>query len=390
MGIAEPPSLRSLFLLDPDIVFLNHGSFGACPRPVFEAYQRLQLELERHPVEFLGRRINGLMAGARTLLAAYLGCAADEVVYFPNPTTAFNMVARSQRLQAGDDVLATDHEYGAMDRTWRFLAMQRGFQYIRRPVPLPVTTAEAFVEQFWAGVTENTRVIFISHIASPTALIFPIQTICRRARQAGILTVIDGAHAPGQIPLNLAELGADVYTGAAHKWLMAPKGSAFLYARHEIQALLEPLVVSWGWESDQPSGSKFIDVHEWQGTRDMAAFLATPAAIRFQAEHNWDRVRVDCHQLLREARSRIDKLTGLEPICPDSPEWYAQLATVRLPLKDFSGPALKAFQTRLYAEHHIEVPVLVWNNQPMLRISVQGYNTQADMDALVSALEQML
>ena len=390
MTIEAPPSLRSLFLLDPDIVFLNHGSFGACPRPVFEAYQRWQLALERRPIEFLGRRMHALMAGARSQLAAYLGCAADEVVFFPNPTTAFNMVARSLRLQAGDEVLGTDHEYGAMDRTWRFLARQRGFQYIRRPVPLPVTTPEAFVEHFWAGVGERTRIIFISHIASPTALIFPIQAICRRARQAGILTIIDGAHAPGQIPLNLTELGADVYTGAAHKWLMAPKGSAFLYARREVQAWLEPLVVSFGWESDAPSGSKLVDYNEFQGTRDMAAFLATPAAIRFQAEHDWDHVRRECHQLLREARLRINKLTGLESICPDSPEWYAQLATVRLPLADTSRPALQALHARLYAEYHIEVPVHTWNNQPMLRISVQGYNSQADIDALVRALERLL
>ncbi len=384
------PPLKSLFLLDPAIVFLNHGSFGACPRPVFDEYQRWQLALERQPVEFLGRRITRLMAAARAALADYLGAAADEVVYFPNPTTALNVVAHSLRLGPGDEVLATDHEYGALDRTWRFLSRRAGFDYVRRPVALPLTTPAAFADHFWAGVTARTRAIFISHLTSSTALIFPVQEICRRARQAGLLTIVDGAHAPGQLPLDLRALGADVYAGAAHKWLCGPKGSAFLYARPAVQAWLAPLVISWGWESDEPSSSQFVDYHEWQGTRDMAAFLATPAAIRFQAEHAWDQVRAECHALVRQARDRINALTGLPPLCPDSPEWFRQMAAVRLPLTDTSRPALRAFQARLYDEYRVEVPVYAWNDQPLMRISVQGYNTQADVDALVAALKVLL
>jgi isopenicillin-N epimerase len=237
-------ALQDLFLLDSTVHFLNHGSFGACPRVVFDEYQRWQREVERQPVEFLGRRWPGLMAEARLALADYVGAAPDEVVYFPNPTTAVNMVARSLALGPGDEVLASDHEYGACDRTWRFLAQKHGFTYARQAIPLPVTTAADVVERFWAGVTGRTRVIFISHITSPTALTFPVEEICRRARAAGLLTLIDGAHAPGQLPLDLHALGADFYTGACHKWLCAPRGSAFLYARHEVQPLLEPLVVS--------------------------------------------------------------------------------------------------------------------------------------------------
>ena len=311
-------SLKSEFLLDPDIVFLNHGTFGACPKPVFDEYQRWQLELERRPVEFLGRRITAQLAEARAKLAGYVGAAADEVVYFPNPTTAINMVARSLNLKPGDEILTTDHEYGAMDRTWRFVCDKTGARYIHRPIRMPVNSVEGFVEAFWAGITEWTRAIFISHITSPTALIFPVQEICRRAHEAGLLSIVDGAHAPGQIPLNLAELGADLYTGACHKWLCGSKGSAFLYARREVQAWLEPLVVSWGWESETPSGSQFIDYHEWQGTRDVAAFLATPAAIQFQAEHDWNAVRAECHRLASETRRRINDLTGLAPICPNA------------------------------------------------------------------------
>ena len=300
-----PDSLKHHFLLDPDVVFLNHGSFGACPRPVFETYQRWQCELEQQPVAFLGRRAETLLAEARAGLADYVGAAAGDVVYFPNPTTAINAVARSLRLAPGDEILSSDHEYGAMDRTWRFVCRQTGASYVRRPIPLPVTTHQEFVETFWAGVTAATRVIFLGHITSPTALTFPVAEICRRARAAGLLTIIDGAHAPGQVPLNLRELGADIYTGACHKWLCGPKGAAFLYARPEVQGWLEPLVVSWGWESERPSGARFVDWHEWQGTRDIAAFLAAPAAIAFQAEHDWDTVRRRCRVLASQTRDRI-------------------------------------------------------------------------------------
>ena len=381
-----PPSLRDHFLLDPDVVFLNHGSFGACPRPVFEAYQGWQRELERQPVQFLGRRIYTLMAEARAALAAYVHADADEVVYFPNPTTAVNMVARNLGLGPGDEVLTTDHEYGACDRTWRFLALGRGFSYVRRPMPLQQTTPADFVENFWAGVTDRTRVIFISHITSATALIFPIEEICRRARAAGILTVVDGAHAPSQLPLDLHALGVDFYTGACHKWLCAPKGSAFLYARRDLQARLDPLVVSWGYDSDYPSGSQFVDYHEWQGTRDMSAFLATPAAIAFQAEHNWDQVRADCHALARATRDRLNALTGEAPVTPNSSEWFSQLFTVRLP----DTADCFALKNRLWEECRIEVPVHRWNGVPLLRVSVQGYNTQADLDTLVAGVERLL
>jgi isopenicillin-N epimerase len=378
-------SYKSLFLLDPNVVFLNHGSFGACPRPVFDEYQRWQRELERQPVEFLGRRANALLAESRAALGAYLGAAADDLVYFPNPTTAVNMVARSLALGPGDEILTTDHEYGAMDRTWRFVCAKTGARYVHRAMPVPFTTPEDFVETFWAGVTEHTRVIFISHMTSPTALIFPVEAICRRARAAGILTVVDGAHGPGHLPLNLTELGVDIYAGACHKWLMAPKGAAFLYARPEVQARLEPLVVSWGWESEAPGPSPFIDYHEWQGTRDLAAFLTVPAAIRFQAEQGWEQVRAACHALMSETRTRVNALTGLPSLCPDSPAWFGQMAAIRLPNVDSA-----ALKTRLYTEYHVEVPLVNWNDADFVRVSFQGYNTRADLEALLEALAALL
>jgi len=379
-------ALKALFLLDPDIVFLNHGSFGACPLPVFETYQALQHELERQPVAFLGRQAAARLAHAREKLATYLGVAADEVVYFPNPTTAMNMVARSLRLQPNDEILTTDHEYGAMDRTWHFICQQTGARYVRQPIPLPVTEADAWLETFWSGVNERTKLIFLSHITSPTALTFPVEAICHRARAAGLLCIVDGAHAPGHIPLNLPAIGADLYTGACHKWLCAPKGAAFLYARHETQHWLEPLVVSWGYESDRPSASSFIDYHEWQGTRDLAAFLTVPAAIEFQAQHDWDAVRQQCHQLACDTRQRLNALTGLEPICPDSPQWFTQMFAARLP----AHTDLEALKQRLYDEFRVEVPVVSWNHQKFIRVSFQGYNTQGDADILVEALKRLL
>ena len=225
---------RDEFLLDPDVVFLNHGSFGATPRPVFETYQDWQRRLEWQPVQFLGTDIAAYLAEARRALGRYLNVAADDLVYVPNATFGVNVVARSLRLEPGDEVLATDHEYGACENAWLFMGRERGFRYVRQPIPLPLSSAADVMEQFWAGVTPRTKVIFLSHITSPTAMRLPVEAICERARAAGILTVIDGAHAPGQIPLDLTTVGADFYAGNCHKWLCAPKGAGFLFARPEV------------------------------------------------------------------------------------------------------------------------------------------------------------
>jgi isopenicillin-N epimerase len=392
-------NLKGQFLLDPSVTFLNHGSFGATPKPVFKEYQRWQRELENQPVEFLGRRITGLMADSRAALGSYLGTHADNLIYTQNVTISLNIVAHSLELGANDEVLATDHEYGAMDRTWRFLSKEHGFNYINRHVEIPLTTAEKFVNDFWGGVTKNTRVIFISHITSPTAVIFPVEEIIRRAREAGIITIIDGAHAAGQITLDLNALGADFYAGNLHKWLCAPKGAGFLYARPELQRLLKPLIVSWGYESEFPSGSNFVDQHEWWGTRDMAAFLSVPSAIEFQAKNNWDDVRNSCHRLLSKAIKRICEFTGMAPLHPRSDPWFRQMAAVPLP----ADTDVLLLKNRLYDEYRIEVPVYEWFPHPifgergkemvgekLIRISVQGYNTKRDIEKLCRSLFSLL
>ena len=235
-------NLKRHFLLDPTVTFLNHGSFGATPKPVFAAYQDWQRRLERQPVLFLGREIDGLLRQSRQALGEYLDAAADDLVYIPNATHGVNIVARSLALQPGDEILTTDHEYGACDYTWEFVCKKTGATYIHQPIPLPVQSEDEIIEQFWQGVTLRTKVIYLSHITSPTALRLPVEQICQRARQAGIWTLVDGAHAPGQIPLDLKAVGADFYTGNCHKWLLSPKGAAFLYARREAQPLIEPLI----------------------------------------------------------------------------------------------------------------------------------------------------
>ena len=379
------PHLKEQFLLDPNIVFLNHGSFGATPKPVFDVYQAWQRELERQPVEFLGRRATELLAGSRAVLADYLDTQRDNLVYVTNTTVGVNIVARSLRLGPGDAVLATDHEYGACDRTWRFLAQKQGFSYNNQPISVPLTTEEDFIEQFWHGVTPRTRLIFISHLTSPTASIFPVNEVCRLARTQGLLTLVDGAHAPGQIPLNLEKVGADFYTGNLHKWLSSPKGAGFLYARPEVQTLLEPLIVSWGWQSEMPSPSQFVDQFEWQGTRDLAAFLSVPVAIQFQKENDWEKVREVCHALAVEAEGRICALTGLASLYPDD-TWFAQMFSARLPVET----DIVALKSRLYEDFRVEVPLMEWNGYKLIRVSVQGYNTHQDIEHLLLALKAEL
>lgn len=386
MGNHFDQTLRDDFLLDTHVIYLNHGSFGATPRPVFDSYQRWQRELERQPTEFLGRKAGPLLEQSRKVLAEYVGTSSGNLAYVTNATTGLNAAARSLALGEGDEVLASDHEYGALDRTWRFLESKHGFRYINQPIPLPVTTAEAFVDTLWQGVTERTRVIFLSHITSPTALIFPVEAVCRRAREQGIITVIDGAHAPGQVPLHLDSLAADFYSGNLHKWLCAPKGAAFLYARPERMPAIEPLVVSWGYQSEQPGPSTLVDYIEWQGTRDISAFLAVPDAIDYQKSHDWDTVRARCHHQAVETTAAISEAFGITPISPLTPEWIGQMASAPLPASVDTGE----LHRQLYEQYRIEIPILAWNGHKLARCSFQAYNTHEDRCALLQALTALV
>jgi isopenicillin-N epimerase len=369
--------LRALFLLDADIVHLNHGAFGACPRPVFAAYQGWQRQLEHHPTAVLSERYDALLDRARARLAVYLNCSSKDVVFVPNSTTGLNAVARSLRLEPRDEVLATDHEYDAMDLLWSHVCSEAGARYVREPVPLPASDRAELVERIWSAVTPRTRVIFLSHVTSKTALILPVAEICRRARGAGIMTVLDGAHGPGQLELDLGALGADVYAASCHKWLCAPRGSGFLYVRPDSQHLIQAPVLSHG----SKSGSDFVERNRWQGTRDPSAFLAVSAAIEFQEANDWRSVRRRCHDLARTARSAVSRLFGLAPLTPDAPEWFAQMVSAQLPPCDPED-----VRNRLFREYRIDAPVREWNGLHVIRLSFQAYNTPDDLERLLGAL----
>jgi isopenicillin-N epimerase len=376
--VSDDTGLRGEFLLDPEVTFLNHGSFGACPRTVFERYQEWQLELERQPVLFLMRRIEELLADARAALGAYLGADPDDLVFVPNATAGVNIAAWPLGLQAGDEVLSTNLEYGALDLTWEHVCGDFGARYVRTPISLPVVSEEEIVEAVWAAVGPRTRVLFLSHHTS-TALTLPVAELCRRAREREIVTVVDGAHIPGHFPLNLRELDPDFYAGNCHKWLCAPKGAGFLYVRRELQADVHPLLFSWGYEGDDPS---FLVRHEQQGTRDPSAYLTVPFAIEWQREHDWASVRERCHGLARRAAAEL----GLTPVVPGTRhDLYGQMVSLQLP--EDAPPNL---QERLYDEHRIEILVADRHAPRLIRPSFQGYNDEGDLERLKAALAELL
>lgn len=380
--------MRDLFLLDPDTTFLNHGSFGACPRTVLDTLQHWQREMERNPVLFLGRRSAALLAESRARLAAFVGADPAHLVYVPNATTGVNAVAASFPLEPGDEVLATDHEYGACLAAWQQVCTRRGAQLRQVAVPLPFEPAD-FVDRMMAAVTPRTRLIFASHVTSTTALIFPVADLCRAARARGIATLIDGAHAPGQVPLSVDAVGADFYTGNAHKWLCAPKGAGFLHARPEHHAQLQAPVVSWGYVAgsgghtgfDAYTGHTLLERRfQWQGTRDIAAWLSVPAAIDFW-QARLAPVQARCHRLACETMHRVAARQGLAPAAPD--EAFGQMTLLPVPDED-----AEALRQRLFERHAIEVPVTKHDNRTFVRLSVAGYTTGGDCARLEAALDQ--
>ncbi|WP_158262529.1 MULTISPECIES: aminotransferase class V-fold PLP-dependent enzyme [Pirellulaceae] len=376
----------SEFLLDPDVTFLNHGSFGACPRPVFEEYQRWQRELERQPVRFIQRELPGLLADARKSVGDYLGAKPGELVFVANPTFAANTIARCLPLGEGDEVLITDHEYGACRFAFQFAAQKKGFRVVEQAIPLPVESDEQIVDAFWQGVNAKTKLIFISQITSATALTLPVAKICERARQAGILTMIDGAHAPGQIEVHLGEIGADFYTATCHKWMCAPKGSGIFYVREDRQAMIDPLVVGWGWGPDKTfhRENEFVENHEWLGTYDPAAYLAVPSAIAWQTEFITPKVRQRSRDLVRSAVELASQMDGMERVHPDA--FFFQMGLIDVTARWTDADALKL---RLYDQFKIEIPVIRWQNRTFLRVSAHAYTTEKDIQTLLNALQEI-
>jgi isopenicillin-N epimerase len=367
--------LRGDFLLDPGIVHLNHGSFGAAPRPVLARQQELRDAIERDPVEFLGRGLPDALAAARGEVAAYVGVAdPDKLVLAPNSTTALNAVASSLPLEPGDEIVITNREYGAVHLLWEEIARRTYARLVVAPVPLPAIDDE-LADAIWSVVSARTRVLFFSHVTSETALVLPAAELCRRARETGIFSVVDGAHGPGQLPLALDDLGADCYAGNGHKWLCAPKGSAFLYAGDELRAQLRPPIVSWGWEDG------YQERFGWSGTDDPTAVLAMPAAVDYQAANDWEAVRARCRSLAHRTQTAILDRLGGEPIAPDELQ-APQMVAVPVPHAD-----PEALQHELRGRHRIEIPVRDVDGTTLIRLSVAAYTTDEDCRRLADALE---
>ncbi len=376
--------LSSYFLLRNDITFLNFGSFGACVKPVFERYQQFQLELEQEPVQFITVTGPQYLEQSRKALGAYINCNQDDVVYVTNPSYAINIIAKSLKLQPGDEILTTDIEYGACDKAWEYYCNKAGAHYKKQLIQFPIASKEDFIEQFFKGLTAKTKMIFISHITSSTGLRLPVEEICSIAKEKGLLTFVDGAHGPGQVHVNLQTLQADIYTGACHKWMLTPKGSSFLYIKRELQDLFDPLIVSWGYKAMFPSHSRFLDHHQMQGTRDFSAFLSVPEAISFMQKHNWSIVAEQCRSLVQKNAEAFCKLLGSQPLAPINDDFIAQLYSTEIKTKE--PEKLKA---HLYDEYKIEVPVMRHNDKVYLRYSINAFNTQADLDRLYDAVKSI-
>lgn len=375
---------KDLFLLDDQTTFLNFGSFGACPKEIFEDYQRWQLLLERQPVKFIAEDAYDYVQHSLDKLSEYIGCNARDIVLVSNPSYAFNGVIRSLALKKGDEVLSTNLEYGAMVKTWEYYASTKGFHFKQQKISLPIVSKEEFIQEFWSGYTARTKAIFISHITSITGLILPVEEICREARKRGLIILVDGAHVPGHIPLDINSIETDFYTGACHKWMMTPKGCSFLYAHARIKDSIDPLVISWGYDAPLRGPSKYFDYHQFNGTRDLSAFLTIPAALRFREKYDWDNVTLNCRNfILTHTKPLFDELET-EALAPLNQDFFGQMCSMKIRTRD--PLALK--RELLYA-HNIEIPVMEYEGETFIRVSWQGFNQERDFDHLLDALFQL-
>ncbi len=316
-------------------------------------------------------------------MSEFVGCDEGELLFFPNPTSAIANVINSLKLNIGDEVLMTDHEYGALIRQWNIWGQKNGVGIVQQTIPLPVHSEQEFVDIFWKGVTENTKVIFISQITSPTAIIFPIKQIVERAKKSGILTIVDGAHVPGHININIHELRCDFFTGAIHKWLCGPKGSSFLYVKKSHHDWVKPIIYSWGKDGDDPGPSEFLQDFQWQGTRDMSSFLTIPSAIEFYINHIRP-LQMRCRQIIIDSLSSFESVLGTRPITVGG-DWTGQMVSHPLPAN-----APGDLKDILWNEYGIEIPIFEWSGSSYIRSSFQVYNEEKDMDSLMYALESIL
>lgn len=382
-------SARRHWKLDPDVLFLNHGSFGACPIPVLEAQARYREELEREPVRFFEDRAEPLLDAARAALAAFAGADPDDLAFVPNATAGVATVLRSLRLDAGDELLTTDHTYNACRNALEAAAAPAGARVVVAKVPFPLRGPDDVAGPLLAAVTPRTRLALVDHVTSQTALVFPIARIVRELAARGVDTLVDGAHAPGMVDLDLRALGAAFYTGNCHKWLCAPKGAAFLHVRRDKQGI-RPLCVSHGANSPRTDRSRFRLEFDWAGTDDPTPYLCVPDAIRFLGSLHaggWPALRAANHDAAIEAQGLLAE--ALRVPRPAPPEMLGSMASLPLPDADRPPPGtLDPLHVRLYREHRIEVPVFPWPapRGRLVRVSMAAYSTLDEVRALARAL----
>jgi isopenicillin-N epimerase len=409
------PGPRSDWLLDPGVTFLTHGTFGSCPRPVLERQTQLRADLESRPISFLDYELEDRLDAARAPLAAFLGARPMDVAFIPNATTGVNTVLRSIKLEPGDEILTTDHEYNACQNAARAAAHDAGASVVVARVPMPVASPDDVVEAITAAAGPRTRIAMFSHVTSATALVWPVERIVNALAERGIETLIDGAHAPGQVPVDLDQLerrGLTYYTGNCHKWLCAPKGSGFLWVRPDRQHTIQPLVVSHAANAGRRERSYFIQAADWTGTLDPTPYLCVPAALDFMGgllPGGWPELMVANHRLCLAARDALTAALGSPPMAPA--DMIGAMAVVRLPDGMQPPPPQVAadapagatygqdeLRNVLFERDHIEVPVYLWPPVPqaeppalrLLRVSAQVYNTLADYERLAQALQRLV
>jgi isopenicillin-N epimerase len=383
--------------LDPSITFLNHGSFGSCPQPVQSVQRSLRDLMEARPIEFLARELEERLDVVRDELGDFLGAAAQDLVFLPNATYAVNSVLRSFPFDPGDELLVTDHEYNACRNVLDFVAARAGCKVVVAELPWPLTDPQEMVDAVLARVSDRTRLLLIDHITSATALVMPLERIIPEVQSRGVRVLVDGAHAPGQIDLNLRKLGADYYTGNCHKWINAPKGAAFLAVQERWQAEVRPACISHGANSLRQDRSRFLIEFNWTGTDDPTAVLAIPSALQFmeqQLQGGWPAVRAHNHALVVEARQTLLHELGRSPAAPES--MLGAMATIDLPLLDARPfDNWDPLQTALREQYRIEVPVVNWGGRDGLpsyrglRVSAQLYNDIQQYRRLAEALHSL-
>ena len=395
-----PSELKAHWGLDPEVTHLNHGSFGACPKAVLAELHRLQIELEHGLSKFLSREASGRLQQARRSLGQFIGANPDNLVYLPNVTVAINSVLRSLPLCAGDELMVSSHEYNATRNVLEYVAEQSQSRVVVVEIPFPIEGPESVIERMRDAITPRTRLALIDHVTSSTGLLMPLAELIALFHEHEVEVLVDGAHAPGMISLDLEALAPDYYTGNCHKWICSPKGAGFLYVKPALQEQVRPAVISHGANSGLVGNARFRAEFEWTGTRDITPWLCVPKAISYLESlvpGGWSEVMRRNHELVVEGRQLIAAALSIEPPCPD--DMLGSLATLHLPGSgDFeaevatSALSLSPIQEALFDRYKIDVPVLSCpeSGRPMLRISAQLYNELDDYERLARALREML